>query len=204
LRLVGFVHSVKELETLPAKVIGSVTPAIRSRGGGSLGAPTASRGIIRVGSDVQRRGVLANVLDSHKSSVDEPAVSGNILVTIRVNVAHLTTGMADGLGVGLGLPTRVTGALLSEARSRDARGVGTGLIARVFIGTRAILIIVLVVPVLGGISLGRGRGIPRNSSLYRYTGIPRKRKGSNPGKIPIGTKEFIDKIPSEFLCMTQN
>jgi len=59
-----------------------------------------------VGSDVRRRGVLANVLDGHKSSVDEPAVSGNILVTIRVDVAHLATGMADGLGVGLGLPTR--------------------------------------------------------------------------------------------------
>jgi len=84
-------------------------------------------------SDVRRRGVLANVLDSHKSSVDEPAVSGNILVTIWVDVAHLATGVADGLGVGLGLPTGVTAALLSEARSRDARGVGTGLIARVVV-----------------------------------------------------------------------
>jgi len=101
------VHSVKEPETLPAKVIGSVTPAIRSRGGGSWGASTASRGIVRVGSDVRRGGVLANVLDGHKSSVDKPAVSGNILVTIRVDVAHLATGVADGLGVGLGLPTRV-------------------------------------------------------------------------------------------------
>jgi len=101
-----------------------------------------------VGSDVRRRGVLANVLDRHKSSVDEPAVSGYILVTVRVDVAHLTTDVADGLGVGLGLPTRVTAALLSEARSRDARGVGTGLIARVVVGSRAILIAVLVVLVI--------------------------------------------------------
>jgi len=101
-----------------------------------------------VGSDVRRRGVLANVLDGHKSSVDKPAVSGNILVTIRVDVAHLATGMTDGLGVGLGLPTRVTAALLSKARSRDARGVGTGLSARVVVGTRVILISVSVVPVI--------------------------------------------------------
>jgi len=121
LRLVSVVQCVKELETLPAKVIGSVTPAIRNRGGGSLGASTASQGIVRVGSDVRRRGVLANVLDGHKSLVDKLAVSGNILVTIRVDVAHLATGVADGLRVGLGLPTRVTAALLSEARSRDAR-----------------------------------------------------------------------------------
>jgi len=119
LRLVRFVQSVKELETLPAKVTGSVTPAIQSRVGGSLGALTASRSIVRVGSDVRRslRGVLANVLDSHECSVDEPAVSGNILVTIRVDVAHLATGVADGLGVGLGVPTIVALALLSKARS---------------------------------------------------------------------------------------
>jgi len=101
-----------------------------------------------VGSNVRRRGVLSNVLDSHKSSVDKPAVSGNILVSIRVDVAHLATGVADGLGVGLGLPTRVTAALLSEARSQYARGVGMGLIARVVVGSRAILIPVLVVPVV--------------------------------------------------------
>jgi len=101
-----------------------------------------------VGSDVRRRGILANVLDGHKSSVDEPAVSGNILVTIRVNVAHLATGVADGLGVGLGVPTRVAAALLSEARSRDARGVRTGLIARVVVGPRVVLILVTVVPVI--------------------------------------------------------
>jgi len=71
------------------------------------------------------RGILANVLDSHKSLVDEPAVSGNILVTNRVDVTHLTTGVADGLGVGLGLPTRVASALLSKARSQTARRVGT-------------------------------------------------------------------------------
>jgi len=44
--LVRFIHSVKELETLSANVIGSVTPAIQSRGGGSLGALTASQCII--------------------------------------------------------------------------------------------------------------------------------------------------------------
>ena len=101
-----------------------------------------------MGSDVRRRGVLANVLDGHKSSVDEPAVSGNILVTIRVDVAHLATGVADGLGVGLGLPTGVAAALLSEARSRGARGVVSGLIARVVVGSRVILIAVAVVPVI--------------------------------------------------------
>jgi len=126
-----------------------------------------------VGSDVRRRGVLtvlANVLDSHKSSVDEPAVSGNILVTIRMDVAHLATGMADGLGVGLGWPTRVTAALLSDARSRDARGVGTGLIARVVVGSRAILISVLVVPVI----LARGTvvvvGIARVAIRFALVG----------------------------------
>jgi len=104
-----------------------------------------------VGSNVRRRGVLANVLDGHKSSVDEPAVSGNVLVTIQVDVAHLAilaTGVANGLGVGLGLPTRVAAALLSKAGSQDARGVGTRLIARVVVGSRAILISVSVVPVI--------------------------------------------------------
>jgi len=133
---------------MPAKVIGPVTPAIRSRGGGSLGASTISRGIVRVGSDVRRRGVLANVLDGHKSSDDKPAVTGDILVTIQMDVAHLATGVADGLGVGLGLPTRVSAALLSEARSRDARGVGSGRIARVVVGSRVILVSVSVVPVI--------------------------------------------------------
>jgi len=133
LRLVRFVHSVKELETLPAKVIRSVTPAIQSRGGGYVGASTASQGIVQVGSDVRRRGVLANVLDSHKCSVDEPAVLGIILATIWVDVTHLATCVADGLGVGLGLPTGVAAALLSEARSRSASRVGTGLIARVVV-----------------------------------------------------------------------
>ena len=142
------VRCVKELETPSAKVIGSVTPAIQSRGGGSLGALTAGRGIVRVGSDMRRRGIQANVLDSHKSSVDAPAVSGNILVTIRVDVTHLATGLVDGLGVGLGLPTGVTSALLSKARSRGARRVGTGLIARVVVRTRVILITVPVVPVI--------------------------------------------------------
>jgi len=37
----------------------------------------------------------------------------------------------------------------------------------------------------------------------RNTGIPGKRKGSNVGKNPTGTKELIAKIPSEFLCMSQ-
>jgi len=50
-----------------------------------------------MGSDVRRRGILATVLDSYKSSVDEPAVSGYILVTMGVDVAHLATGVADGL-----------------------------------------------------------------------------------------------------------
>jgi len=123
-----------------------------------------------VGSDVRRRGVLANVLDSHKSLVDEPAVLGNILVTIRMDVAHLTTGMADGLGVGLGLPTRVTAALLSEARSRDARGVGTGLIARVVVGTRAILISVSVVLVVVARGTVVGVGIARVAIRFALVG----------------------------------
>jgi len=58
---------------------------------------------------------------------------------------------------------------------------------------------------LDGISLRRGRGIPRNSSLpigtQEFLG---KRKRSTAGKIHVGTKEIIEKIPSEFLCMTQN
>jgi len=74
-----------------------------------------------VGSDVRRRGVLADVLDGLESAVDEPVVPGNVLVTIRMDVAHFATGVTDGLGVGLGLPTRVASALLSKARSRDAR-----------------------------------------------------------------------------------
>jgi len=114
-----------------------------------------------VGSDVRRRGVLANVLNGHKSSVDETAVSGNILVTIRVDVAHLATGMADGLGVGLGLPTRITAALLSKARSQDARRVGVRLIARVVVRTRVILISVLVVPVIVARGMVVGVGIAR-------------------------------------------
>jgi len=105
-----------------------------------------------VGSDMGGRGLLSNVLDSYKSSVDEPAVSGNVQSTIRMNVAHLATGVADGLGVGLGLPTGVTTALLSEARSRGARRVRTGLVARVVVGPRAILVAVSVglVIVAGG------------------------------------------------------
>jgi len=75
-------------------------------------------------------------------------IYGTENLTIRVDVAHLATGMADGLGVGLGLPIRVRVALLSKARSRDARGVRTGLIARVVVGPRVILISVLVVPVI--------------------------------------------------------
>jgi len=148
LRLVRFVQSVKELETLPTKVVGSVTPAIRSRGRRSLGASTAGQGIIRVGGNVRRRGVLANVLDGLESSVHKPAVTGNILVTIRMDVAHLATSVADGLGVGLGLPTGVTSALLSEARSRDARRVRTRLIAKVVVGSRVILIAVAIVSVI--------------------------------------------------------
>ena len=107
------------------------------------------------------RGVLANVLDCHKSSVDEPAVSGNVLVTIRMDVAHLATGVADGLGVGLGLPTGVTSALLSEASSRGARRVRTRLIARVVVGSRVILITVSVVPVIVARGTIVGVGIAR-------------------------------------------
>jgi len=123
-----------------------------------------------VGSDVRRRGVLTNVLDSHKSAVDEPAVSGNILVTIRVDVAHLATGMADGLGVGLSLPTRVTAALLSKARSREARGVRTGLIARVVVGPRAVLISVAVVPVIVARGTVVGVGIARIAIWFVLVG----------------------------------
>jgi len=123
-----------------------------------------------VGSDVRRRGVLANVLDGYKSSVDEPAVSGNILVTIRVDVAHLATGVADGLGVGLGLPTRVTAALLSKARSRDGRGVRTGLIARVVVGPRVILIMVAVVLVIVARGMVVGVGIARIAIRFALVG----------------------------------
>jgi len=45
-----------------------------------------------VGSDVSRRGVLGNVLGNVliglESSADEPAVLGNVLLTIRVDVTH--------------------------------------------------------------------------------------------------------------------
>ena len=95
---------------------------------------------------------------------------GNVLVTIRVDVAHLTTDVADGLGVGLGRPTRVTTALLSKARSRDARGVGTGLIARVIMGTRAILIAVLVVPVVVARGTVVGVGIARIATRFARVG----------------------------------
>jgi len=87
-----------------------------------------------------------------------------------VDVAHLTTDVADGLGVGLGRPTRVTTALLSEARSRDARGVGTGLIARVIMGTRAILIAVLVVPVVVARGTVVGVGIARIATRFARVG----------------------------------
>ena len=102
-------------------------------------------------------------------------VSGNILVTIRVDVAHLATGVADGLGVGLGLPTRVTAALLSKARSQDARGVRTGLIARVVVGPRVSLILVSVVPVIvaQGTVVGVGiAGIAIRVVLFRRVLIP--------------------------------
>jgi len=101
-----------------------------------------------VGSDKSRRSILGNVLDSLECSVDEPAFSGNVLVTIRVDVTHLAAGVANGLGVGLGLPTGVALALLSKARSQNARRVRTGLIARAVVRTRVILITVAVVPVI--------------------------------------------------------
>ena len=123
-----------------------------------------------MGSDVRRRGVLANVLDSHKSSVDEPAVSGNILVTIRMDVAHLATGVADGLRMGLGLPTGVTSALLSEASSRGARRVRTRLIARVVVGSRVILIAVTVVPVIVARGTVVGVGIARIAIWFALVG----------------------------------
>jgi len=104
--------------------------------------------MVRVGSDVSGRSVLRNVLDGLECSVDEPAVAGNILVTIRVNVTHRTAGVANGLGVGRGLPAGVVLALLSKARSRSARRVETGLIARAVVPMRVILITVPVVPVI--------------------------------------------------------
>jgi len=81
---------------------------------------------------------------------------------------HLATGVADGLGVGLGLPTRVAAALLSKARSREARGVMTGLTARVVVGSRVILI--LVAAVLVAIARGTvvGVGIARIASGWRW------------------------------------
>jgi len=123
-----------------------------------------------VGSDVRRRSVLSNVLDSNKSSVDEPAVSWNVLFTIRMDVAHFATGVADGLGVGLGLPTRVAAALLSEARSQDARGVGTGLIARVVVLSRTVLIAVPVVLVVVARGTVVGIGIARVAIRFALVG----------------------------------
>jgi len=101
-----------------------------------------------VGSDLSRRSILGNVLNSLESSADEPAVPGNVLVTIRVDVAHFATGAANGLGVGLGLPTGVATALLSKARSQSSRRVGWRLISRVVVRTRLLLIMVPVVPVV--------------------------------------------------------
>jgi len=85
-------------------------------------------------------------------------------------VAHLATGVADGLGVGLGLPTRVTAALLSEARSQDARGVRTGLIARVVVGLRVILISVSVVAVIVARGTVVGVGIARIGIRFALVG----------------------------------
>jgi len=101
-----------------------------------------------MGSDVGQRSFLGNVLNGLESSSDEPAVPGKVLVTIRVDVAHFATGLASGLGVGLLLPTGVATALLSEAGSRSARRVGTGLIAGVVAQTRWILITAAVVLVV--------------------------------------------------------
>ena len=57
-----------------------------------MGVSTASQGIVRVGSDVSRRGVLGNVLgrvlNDLESSADKPAVLRNVLLTIRVDVTH--------------------------------------------------------------------------------------------------------------------
>jgi len=61
-------------------------------------------------------------------------------------------------------------ALLSEARSRDARGVRTGLIARVVVGSRAILIAVLVVPVVGARGTVMGFGIARIAIRFVLVG----------------------------------
>jgi len=76
-------------------------------------------------------------------------------------VAHLATSVADGLGVGLVLPTGVTAALLSEASSRDARRVRTRLSARVVVGSRVVLIAVSVVPVIVARGTIVGVGIAR-------------------------------------------
>jgi len=78
--------------------------------------------------------------------------------------------LADGLGVGLGVPTRVTAALLSKARSRDARGVRTGLIARVVVGPRVILVLVSVVPVIVARGTVVGVGIARIAIWFALVG----------------------------------
>ena len=116
------------------------------------------------------RGVLANVLDGHNSAVDEPAAAGDILVTFRMDVAHLATGVADGLRMGLSLPTGVTSALLSEASSRGARRVRMRLIARVVVGSRVILITVSVVPVIVARGTIVGVGIARIAIRFALVG----------------------------------
>jgi len=95
-------------------------------------------------ANASRRSVLGNVLNGLESLAEEPAVLGNVLCTIRVDVTHFTAGVACGVGVGLWLPTGVAMALLSKARSQRIRRVGTRLIARVVVQTRVILITVAV------------------------------------------------------------
>jgi len=114
-----------------------------------------------VGSDVGRRSILGNVLNGLESSTDEPSVTGNVLVAIRVDVAHFAAGVANGLGVGLLLPTGVATALLSKARRQSDKRVGTGLIARVVAGMRWILITVPVVPAVIAQGTVVGIGIVR-------------------------------------------
>jgi len=133
---------------LPANVIVVVTPAIWSRGGRSLQASGASQSIIGASANASRRSILGCVWNSTEYLANETAVSGNVLGVVRVDVTHFVTGMADGLGVELCLPTGVATALLSKARSRRIRRVGAGLIARVVVRMRVILITVLVVPVV--------------------------------------------------------
>jgi len=76
---------------------------------------------------------VGEVLDSLESIADPPAFLRNVLGTFGVDVSSGTTGVANGVGVGL-LPIGVlAGRLLSKARSQGLRRVVTGLVSGVVV-----------------------------------------------------------------------